>query len=568
MNRNLIYFSVFALLLSSCGGKQDLPSTAEGGKRYGGVFRFMSEEKVNNLLPIASIDVYAQRINGQIFESLLKLDPETMKVIPSIAESYTVSKDAKTFTFKIRKGVFFHDDECFGGSGREVTAEDVKFTLEMVCSGLRENKMAYLLVDRIEGAKDFQTLSKKKLDPSGISGVKVIDDQTIRIKLVKPFIGFDKILCHINLGIIAKEAYEKYGADLKNHPVGTGPFKLEKMDDKGIVLARNPHYWKKDEFGNQLPFLEKVEMTYVKDKRSELLAFRKKQIDIVFEIPVDDVENILGSLKEAQEGKNVKHRVESKPSLNMNYIGFACESEEFKDVNVRKAFNLAVDRNVIVNQVLKGEGWPAVNGFVPPIENYHYENVIGFKSDVPKAKELFSLAGYPNGKGFPVLDFYVNAVEGSSKHKMCQGIADELNKNLNVTLNVKLCSIEERSKAIISGKAKIWRSGWIADYPDAENFLNLFYSKNIKDDEADVNAFRFKDSNYDQLFEIAMAELDENKRNDLFALCDQIIIDKAPVMPILTDDFMVMINARIRDFKTNSMEILDFSGVYIKDPKK
>jgi oligopeptide transport system substrate-binding protein len=568
MNRNLIYFSVFSLLLSSCGGKQDLPSIAEGGKRYGGVFKFMSEEKVNNLLPIASIDVYAQRINGQIFESLLKLDPETMKVIPSIAESYTVSKDAKTFTFKIRKGVFFHDDECFGGSGREVTAEDIRFTLEMVCSGFRENKMAYLLVDRIEGAKDFQTLSKKKLDPSGISGVKVIDDQTIRIKLVKPFIGFDKTLCHINLGILAKEAYEKYGANMKSHPVGSGPFRLEKMDDKGIVLARNPHYWKKDEFGNQLPFLEKLEMTYVKDKRSELLAFRKKQIDIVFEIPVDDVENILGSLKEAQQGKNVKHRVESKPSLNMNYIGFACESEEFKDVNVRKAFNLAVDREFIVNHVLKGEGWPAVNGFVPPIENYHYENVIGFKSDIPKAKELLSLAGYPNGKGFPVLDFYVNAVEGSSKHKMCQGIADELKKNLNVTLNVKLCSIQERSKAIISGKAKIWRSGWIADYPDAENFLSLFYSKNIKDNEADVNAFRFKDSNFDQLFEIATTELDENKRNDLFSLCNQIITDKAPVMPIMTDDFMVMINARIRDFKTNSMEILDFSSVHIKESKK
>ena len=567
MNRFLVYLSFLTLIVSSCGGGDNSPKVAVGGKYYGGVFKFMSAEKVNNLLTISSVDVYSQRLNGQIYESLLKLDMETMKVIPGIAESYTVSKDAKTFTFKIRKGVYFHDDDCFGGSGRELTPEDVKFTLELACSGLKENKMAYLLVDRIEGARDFQARSKTKLPSTGISGVKVKDDHTIEIKLVQPFIGFDKILCHSNMGILAKEAYEKYGKDLGKHPVGTGPFMLEKMDQNGISLKRNPHYWKKDEFGNQLPFLDRVEMTYVKDKRSELMAFRKKQIDIVLEIPVDEIENILGSLKEAQAGMNVKHRVESKPSMSMNYVAFACESDEFKDQRVRTAFNMAVDRKEIVNQLLMGEGWAAEHGFVPSIDNYHNENVIGHKFDVAKAKQLMSEAGYPDGKGFPSLDFYVNSVEGSSIHKMCQGVAAELKKNLNVNLNIKLCSYDDRNKAIVSGKAKIWRSGWIADYPDAENFLSLFYGKNIKEDGAEVNAFRFRDGNYDQLFEIAMKELDETKRNELFGLCDQIIVDKSPVMPILTDDFMVMINARIRDFKTNSMENLDFSTIFIKEPK-
>jgi len=567
MSKALIYLSLFSVILSSCGGGDNAPKVAVGGKYYGGVFKFMSAEKVDNLLTISSVDVYSQRLNGQIYESLLKLDMETMKVIPGIAESYTVSKDAKTFTFKIRKGVYFHDDECFGGSGRELTPEDVKFTLELVCSGLKENKMAYLLVDRIEGARDFQARSKTSMPSSGVSGIKVKDGNSVEIKLVQPFIGFDKILCHSNLGILPKEAFDKYGKNLGKHPVGTGPFMLEKIDANGINLKRNPHYWRKDEFGNQLPFLDKVEMTYVKDKRSELMAFRKKQIDIVLEIPVDEIENILGSLKEAQAGMNVKHRVESKPSMSMNYIAFAYESAEFKDLNVRKAFNLAVDRTAIVNQLLMGEGWAAEHGFVPSIDNYHNENVVGHKLDVAKAKELFAQAGYPDGKGFPSLDFYVNSVEGSSIHKMCQGVAAELKRNLNVNLNIKLCTYEARNKAIVSGKAKIWRSGWIADYPDAENFLSLFYGKNIKEDGAEVNAFHFRDGNYDQLFEIAMKELDETKRNELFELCDQIIVDKAPVMPILTDDFMVMVNARIRDFKTNSMENLDFSTIYIKEPK-
>ncbi|MFO0495361.1 MAG: ABC transporter substrate-binding protein [Flavobacteriia bacterium] len=568
--KKIFYFVaiISGLFLSSCGSNETSHLNAIGGKVYGGEFKFMSSEKVENLLTISSIDIYAQRLNSQIFESLVKLDIESLNVVPCIAESYEVSDDAKSFTFKIRKGIHFHDDDCFGGEGREVTAEDVKFTLEMACSGLKINKMSYLLVDRIEGARDFFNRSKKSLPKEGVSGIQVIDKQTIQIHLNDPFIGFDKILSHTNLGIFPKEAFEMYGAELGKHPVGTGPFMLEKMDAEGVTLTRNPKYWRKDEFGNQLPFLDKILMSCVKDKKSELIAFRNRQIDVVLEIPVDEIDNILGSLQDAQAGKNVKHRVESKSSMSMNYVGFACESAEFRDMNVRKAFNKAIDRKIIVNQLLKGEGWAAENGFVPVMANYQNETVIGHKYDVAEARALLAAAGYPDGKGFPKLDFYVNSVEGSSIHKMCQGVAQQIKENLNIDLNIKLCSYEQRNKAIANGKAKIWRSGWIADYPDAESFLSLFYSKNIKQDGAEVNAFKFIDNNYDQLFEIAMKELDETKRNELFALCDQIIIDKAPVIPVLTDDFMAMVNARVRDFKTNSMETLDFSSIFIKEPKK
>ena len=127
---------------------------------YGGEFKFMSSEKVESLFPMEKVDLYSQRINCQIYEPLLKIDIETMIVVPSIAESYSVSEDAKTFKFKIRKGVKFHEDDCFPNGTREVTAEDVKFVLEMACSGLKFNQMSYLLVDRIEGAADFNNRSK------------------------------------------------------------------------------------------------------------------------------------------------------------------------------------------------------------------------------------------------------------------------------------------------------------------------------------------------------------------------------------------------------------------------
>jgi peptide/nickel transport system substrate-binding protein len=562
----LVLFSL--LILASCGGGEEaIQKEAIGGKMYGGEFKFMSTEKVSSLFPVSRVDIYSQRLNSQIFEPLLKIDLTTMDVVPALAESYTVSDDAKKFTFKIRKGVKFHEDDCFSDGTREVNAKDVKYTLEMACSGLKMNQMSYLLVNRIVGASDFYNKSKKSIPKTGVSGITVIDDNTLEINLVESFIGFDKVMTHTNLGIFPKEAYEKYGKEISNHPVGTGPFMLETFDNNGVTLKRNPNYWRKDELGNQLPFLSKVIMTYVKDKKSELLAFRKKEVDIVLEIPVDEIENVFGTLKEAQAGKNITHKIESESSMSVNYIAFACESAEFKDFRVRKAFNIAINRNEIVDKWLLGEGWPSEHGFVPSMENFPAEKVKGHVYNEAAAKDLFAQAGFANGKGFPALDFYINALEGSSAYTMALSIVDQVKKVLNVDLKIKLCTIEERNEAIANGTAKIWRSGWVADYPDAESFLSIFYSGNISDNNGAVNTFRFNSPEYDVLFEQALRELNTEKRNELLVKCDQMIVDQAPVMPVLTDDFIIMVNARVRDFKTNSMENLDFSEIYIKELK-
>jgi peptide/nickel transport system substrate-binding protein len=552
----------------SCGGdnSETADMKAVGGKIYGSQFSFMSGEKIESLFPLSVSDVFSNRIMSQIFEPLLKIDIATMKVEPSLAESFTVSKDAMVFTLKIRKGVFFHDDDCFGGKGRELKVEDVKYSLDMACAGMEENEISYLLVDKIKGAKEFNKKNKTlDIAKEGVSGIKIINSNTIEIKLEKPFVEFDKILSHNSLGIYPKEAIEKYGKEIKSHPVGTGAFTLETFNDDQIVLKRNPNYWGKDEFGNRLPFLDKVLMTYTKNKKSELLAFRKEKIDVVLEIPVEDIQDIFGSLEDAQSGKNVKHRVETEISLKMSYISFANESKEFKDERVRKAFNLAIDRQGIIQNSLEGEGYPALNGFVPSIETYPSDKVKGHVFNPTLAKQLLAQAGYPNGSKFPTLEIYVNTKEGSGVHKMVKGVVADLKKNLNVNLKIKLCSIQERNEAIHSGKAKMWRAGWIADYPDPENFLCLFYGGNISDNDGSVvNDFKFSNKDFDQLFEKGLRELDNNKRNELMVKCDQLVIDHAAVMPILTDDFILMVNVRVKDLKTNPLQALDFSKIYIK----
>ncbi|MFT5779450.1 MAG: oligopeptide transport system substrate-binding protein [Crocinitomicaceae bacterium] len=565
----LSLFILSGLLLGSCGDTEtpteDL--VAKGGKQYGGDFKFMSPEKIKILFPTHTADLYSSRLISQLYEPLMVFDVTEMEVVPGVAESFEKSADSKVYTFKIRKGIKFHKDDCFGGDGDELTADDVKFTFDLACSALEENQIGYLLKNKIVGADAYYKKSTKSIPKGGISGITVSGNE-VKFTLAGPSPGFERILTNPSLGIVSKTAYEHYGTTKVNtHPVGTGPFMLESMEDSKIVLKRHDSYWRKDEFGNQLPFLSQVIMTCSKDKRSEFLAFRKEEIDLVLEIPVEEIDHILGSLEDAQNGKNVKHKVDGQPSLSMTYIAMACESDEFSDVKVRKAFNVAIDRETIIEKWLEGEGSAALNGFVPVMAGYDNEAVHGHVFNADRAKALMSQAGYPNGANFPTLDFYVNAKEGSGIHKMCQAIVKQLKESINVNLNIKLCTIAEREKAIVDGKAKIWRSGWIADYPGPENFLGLFYSGNLESSSM-VNSFKFSNADFDKAFEAASSEGDLAKRAGYLVKCDQIVIDQAATMPVLTGAHIVMINARVRNFAASPMESLNLTGVFIKEQKK
>jgi len=565
-----LLFLALGFVLVNCSGDEENEEqlVAKGNKMYGGELKFMSTEKIDNLFPIYTGDVYSNRIISQIFEPLLTIDPESGTVNPGIAKEWSQSDDARVYTFKIRKGVKFHEDACFKNKTREVTAKDVKFSLDLACTDLEKNEVSYLLVDRIEGAREHFDKSKGKIQNGGVKGIKVLDKYTLQITLSEPYVGFEKIMTHNALSVTPQEAYKKYKNAIGKHPVGTGPFALESMSSSKIALKRNPKYWRKDEFGNRLPFLSKVTMTYAKDKRSELKAFRDSKVDLVLELPVEETENILGTLEEAQRGLNVKHKVDAKKSLNMMYIAMRNDSEEFSDERVRKAFNLAIDPVSIVDKDMQGEGWPAKHGFVADMEGYPSNRVKGLGYNPELAKSLMRQAGYPNGSGFPTLDFYVNGIEGSGAHRSCQAIARQLKENLNVNLNIVLCSLEERREAVASGKAKIWRAGWIADYPDPANFLAQFYGNNVHKSSTMVNDFHYHNEQFDAVYEKALVEKDNDKRMDLFVECDQMVVETAPVIPVMTDDHIIIINARVRDFAATQMETLDLTNVYIKELRK
>lgn len=569
MLKKLSSFAFLLLIISACSSDQeDLTNKkAIGGVKYGGEFRFMSKEKIATFLPLQATDVYTNRVVSQLFETVLRMDENGENVVPGIAESFKVSADGKKYTLKIRNGIYFHDDDCFGGEGKELSAEDVKFTLDMACSALKINESSHILMSLVKGAEDYYKKTKSEYKDGGVSGIKVIDKNTLEIELTAAYAGFDKVLTFAGFGVFPKEAYDEYGKDIVDHPVGTGPFKLAETDASHVLLLRNDKYWKKDEFGNQMPFLASIRVTYAKDKKSELVAFRKGEIDLVLNIPVDEVENVLGSLQEAQDGKTIKHKVNALQSNSVTFIGLNHNFEPFKDVRVRKAINMAIDRNAIINVNLMGEGYPVEFGFVPPSETFTSEKVKGHKFNVDAAKALLSQAGFANGDKFPTIQLFVTGAPGTKQVLLAEGVAQQLKQNLNINVVLKNVEMSSRTEAVAKGKAPMWVTGWVADYPDPSNFLALFYGKNAGKGSAFINPFNYKNSGFDMTFDNANKEENTDKRMNLFVQCDQFIIDDAVVIPIMNDDFITMTNARARNFTTNALENIDFSRIFIKELK-
>jgi len=566
---------LFLLTLTNCGGDTVVDESVidptkiekvEGGKYRGGVLRLNSIEDYTSLFPVAINDIYSTHIAGNSYEGLFKFNQKTLEAEPCLAENFEIDNSKKVYTFYLRKGVLFHDDECFPeGKGREVNANDFKYCFEFLCSGHEENKWPTLFRDRLVGAVDYANGKAES-----VKGIEVVDNYTLKLTLVDPFAGLPDLLAVLAAAVYPKEAIDKYGYEgMHNHMVGTGPFIPTVLENgTNVEFLRNEKYWKKDEFGNQLPYLAKITVSFIKTKPEELKSFQDGNLDMVWGLPVEEIPNIMASFEEAMEGKNRQFDLQSINSLNIQYYGFLFTSETFNDVKVRRAFNLAVDRDSLVEFVLQGEGIPAHHGFVPPMSGYPTDNIVGFEYNPKLAADLMKQAGYPGGKGFPEITLHLNS-NGGTNEKIATYIQGMLKQNLGVTMNMNVIPMSELHPKAERGELDFWRFGWIADYPDPSNFLYLFHGKNIDSTkETSINYFRYSNPQYDEYYERALKEIDDEKRMELYALCDQLLIDDAVVMPLLFNVDIRLINPEVTDFDINELEYRDLSVVYFKIENK
>jgi oligopeptide transport system substrate-binding protein len=576
--------SVLTLSLASCsddtkdshGG-----SEGKGGVYMGGVMRLNEVEAFKSLNPIAVNEIVGFHIGCQLFEGLVKFDQNDLSIKSAIARSWESNENQTEWTFHIRQGVMFHPDACFSdGKGREVKASDVKYCFDKLCTADPNNaQFDVTFKDRVVGANEAFDASKtgKVLN---VSGVKVVNDTTLAISLKSPFAGFLNVLAMPGCWIYPKEAVDKYALDLRIHPVGTGPFQLETVKEgEVLIMKKNPNYYGVDKDGNKLPYLDGLKYTFIREKKAEILEFKSGNLDMVYRLPVEVFHDIMGDLEHAKDRKT-EFQILNSPAFNTNYLGFNCASAVFNKKEVRLAFNFAIDRHKIADFTIQGEGTSADYGIVPYVEafekdGYDFKGLKGYTLDVAKAKDYMKKAGFPDGKGFPKVTLEINGGGGDRNILIAEVVQKMLKENLNVDIEINTVPLAEHLENVTSGKSDFFRLAWIADYPDPETFLTIFYGKHVPagaTEKSFINYTRFKNARFDSLFAASFIEPDKAKRYTLLSKAEQVVLDEAPFMPIFYDDNYRLEQLNVRNFPENAMNYMDLSVVYLipkdKMPKK
>ncbi|MEZ4720944.1 MAG: ABC transporter substrate-binding protein [Flavobacteriales bacterium] len=549
--------------VSGCGSDSNSQKElALGGIELGGVFRLNEVHDVRSLYPLEITESTGYRIASQVYQGLVKFDQRTLEIEPALAERWESNTDATEWTFFLRKGVKFHDDPCFPeGKGREMTANDVKWCTEQLCAPTAANQMFWLIDGRLKGAQEFYNAGAT----GSISGMEVLDDYTIKFKLEYPMSGLLQILAHNAFFVYPQEAFNHYGKGMSTHAVGTGPFKLELFKPGEVcVLRKNQNYYGHDMHGNQLPYLDAIQISFVKDKKSELLMFKNKELDMIFTFPIEMYADVLTSLNDATMGRNQDFEPQVTPSMSIHYCALQHQSNVFKDGRVRRAFNMAVDKESIVNHTLQGEGSPGIYGVIPPaFTKYDQSKVNRTEYNPEMARTLFAQAGYPDGKGFPEITMQLSS-GGTNYELVAQVLVSMLHENLGVNIKLQVLPIAQLLDNAETGKATMWYDGWLADYPDPENFLRLFVSNESDTvQRAYLNSVRYSNPLYDSLYYDAIRETDETQRYEIYRSMDQMLIHDAVIIPIYYEEFTRLIPARVKNFPQNSIEHRDFSEVWI-----
>lgn len=552
--KKLLYYTpiVAFLMFQACNNEnttqKDEIQQQDVNTEQENILDFIAQEKYQTLDPTKVLDLTSAQVLSQIYECLVRFDEDNLSIKPMLASFWEIDPSGLSYTFHLNKEVFFHDNTCFEGEkGRELKAKDVVYTFKRICSPSEGNYGYSLFKELIVGAQDNYEGKQTKF------GVEAIDDYTVKFNIIKPSSNFLQLLGSIFSAIVSEEAINS------NQIVGTGPFIYTKENDTetAITLLRNSNYHIKEN-GIQLPYLDGVRYNYSDDGKDLLKAFKANQIDILENIPVDEINNLVEENINDFQNEPVKYILARNKELAITFINFNTSVAPFNNLKVRKAIAMAIDKNRIVDKVLKGEAYGSANhGLVPPaIKDYDYTSVIGLDFDVAKAKKMLADAGFKNGEGFPKTEII------TSKHNINIRVALELQKQLktNLGINVEVTSTSLAELIAIRGSktSNIILSSWIAETPDPTNFLSLLYGGFVNpsiDESSYPNDSRFKNEAFDNAYKEAIITIDKEKKYELCLIADQIAANEAPIVPLWYFEKYQLIQSYVLNYKPNAMRI-------------
>ena len=537
INRIAVCFLFLVVMISSCRHESENADKT--------IFRLNLATPLTSLDPAFASDQSNTWSVNQLFSGLVQLDT-TLNVMPCLAKSWEIADDRKTYTFHLRNDVFFHDDACFpNGKGRKLVAADVVYSF-------------YRLIDPATAARGnwvFQNIV------DSISPFYAINDSTVKIKLQQPFAPFLQRLSIQYCSVVPKEAIDLYGKDFRSHPVGTGPFKFLKWEEgELLILHKFENYFERDEQGNKLPYLDAVNIQFNTNKSTEFLKFLSGELDFVSDIDAALKDNILTKEGNLQEKYNDKIKLLKGPYLNVEYFSILMDTSlpivkenPLSFIEVRKAINYGFDKDEMLLFLKNNRGIAATGGIVPPSllpqdKAPHY----GYTFNPDTALQLLAAAGFENGVGLPEIVLHTT--------EQYQDIAIYVKDKLeDIGIAIKVETVDPRllREMRLNASTVLFRSSWIADYADAENYLTVFYGGS----EAPPNYTRFHNPQFDSLYTIAVAESDETLRKTLYYQMDSILMQQAPVVPLFYDEVYRFVQNNITGLRPNALNMLELKRV-------
>jgi oligopeptide transport system substrate-binding protein len=481
----------------------------------------------------------------QIYNTLVQTD-DSLHLVPSLAKSWDISADNLSFIFHLRDDVYFQDDEAFpGGKGRKMTAGDVAYSFKRIMDKNTASSGAWIFNSRVDSMAPFTALN----------------DTTFQLKLAAPFQPMLGIMSMQYCSIVPKEVVEKYGKDFRRHPCGTGPFQYVAWEEgQALILKKNPLYFEKDSTGKRLPYLDGIKVSFFENKATEFLEFQEGRLDFINDIDASFKDEVLTKKGELRKEWAGKIELFKHPYLNIEYLGILndtsldiVKNSPLKDIRIRQAINYGFNRRKMMLYIRNSIGTPAESGFVPEgLPSFDSGAVKGYHYDPAKALQLLKDAGYPNGTGLPVIKLLTVPIYA----EFATYIASELQQvgiKIQVETIQKSLLLEETAKS----DALFFRGSWIADYPDAENYLSVFYGRN----PAPPNYMRYKNAEFDRLYDQAMAEKNDSLRMKIYQQADALVMKDAPVVPLWYDMIIRLVRPYVKNFIPNSLNLLELRKV-------
>lgn len=550
----LVAVSLFSLALVGCTKKETNPN----------FLNLATTQKIKGMDPAGAQDLYSSNEIMRVYEPLLQYHPLKRPYVlePLLAEALpTVSKNNLVYTFKIRKGVKFHDSEVFSeGKGREVKAKDFEYSLKRLADPRVQSTGWWILENRVKGLDEWRKKLTDSKEPTNydevVEGLKAIDDYTLQIELKAPYPQLLYALAMPYGAVVAKEAVDKYGAEFINYAVGTGPFVLDSFKPTDmIVYKKNPNYWEAtyptegeagdkeigllEDAGKKIPFVDGINVRVIVETQPLWLHFLRGEIDSAG-VPKDNFKSTFLPIDAAKPmtydnlklndeltGKGIT--MATAIAMDFTYTAFNTQSKDFpqlKDKRVRQAISLALDDRAVIEKFYNGMGTPAQTPIPPGVNGYDPEYKNPYRSnDLEKARKLLADAGFPGGKGFPELPYDTTA--DATSRQMFDLQSQQLDR-IGIKLKAVSNTWPKLMERVQNRQTQLWGIAWGADYPDAENFLQLFYGPNAQ--PGGMNGSYYQNKEFDRLFEQARILPDSPVRTEMYKKLGRMIAEDTPVV--------------------------------------